>query len=293
MTLGERRRPEAIRAWMDARPALQRECADRWELTVGTAYPGDGPRHLVRASLADGTPVVLKLSPSPWLADEARALAHWNGAGAVRILASDVPHGALLLERAEPGTALASLCARDDRAAAAAAARLMQELHSTPAGTPALPAISDWVEVLEHTLVPSVPPTLRRAGSEALRVGRELAAAADRGVVLHGDLHHDNIIRAERASWLAIDPKGVIGPREADAAALLRNPRSLLLSHARPELLIRDRIGLIADHTDLEPGRLRLWGWVLAVLAAWWSFEDRETDWARWLACAEAIQRSG
>ena len=43
-------------------------------------------------------------------------------------------------------------------------------------------------------------------------------------VLLHGDLHHWNILSASRQPWLALDPKGVIGEREYDVGALLRNP---------------------------------------------------------------------
>ncbi len=38
-----------------------------------------------------------------------------------------------------------------------------------------------------------------------------------------GDLHHENILAAERAPWLAIDPKGVIGEPAYEMGALLRN----------------------------------------------------------------------
>ncbi|MCG2718424.1 MAG: aminoglycoside phosphotransferase family protein, partial [Nanoarchaeota archaeon] len=32
-------------------------------------------------------------------------------------------------------------------------------------------------------------------------------------VLLHGDLHHWNILSAKRQPWLALDPKGVTGER--------------------------------------------------------------------------------
>lgn len=292
MTPGERSPRTAPPSSRESIPALQRECAARWQLTLESACSDAGPSRVLRARLADGTPVVLKLSPAPGLADEARALAHWNGGGAVRLLASDLARGALLLERAEPGAPLASLCAQADRAATAEAAHLMQELHRPTAETTGPPELSEWVDALEETRLATTPPALRQAGIEALRAGRELLAHSDSAFVLHGDLHHHNILSARRAPWLAIDPKGVIGPREADAAALLRNPPSYVLSCAFPEHLMRERIRLIAEITGLDPDPMRLWGWVLAVVAAWWSFEDSEADWPQWLACAEAIQRS-
>jgi Aminoglycoside/hydroxyurea antibiotic resistance kinase len=46
----------------------------------------------------------------------------------------------------------------------------------------------------------------------------------DDTVVLHGDLHHDNILDGGPRGWLAIDPNGLIGERTYDIANLLRNP---------------------------------------------------------------------
>ena len=36
--------------------------------------------------------------------------------------------------------------------------------------------------------------------------------------MLHGDLHHDNVLTADREPWLAIDPHGVLGDPEKRAA---------------------------------------------------------------------------
>ncbi|HSA58032.1 MAG TPA: aminoglycoside phosphotransferase family protein [Gemmatimonadaceae bacterium] len=280
--------------WARGLPALRRTCAEGWGLTLGAPYPASGTTEVTRATRADGTPVVLKLSPPvPGLEREARALAHWDGVGAVRLVAADLTSGALLLERAEPGTSLVSLGVEHDRGATAAAGRVMRELGRAPGEERTLPDVSEWVEELEQTRLDAAPPRLRRAGRDALHAGRELVADCAPRFVLHGDLHHGNVLRAAREPWLAIDPKGVRGPPEAEAAAFLRNPRGLVLAHPSPARLMQARILGLTETAGLDPTRMRAWGWVLAVVAAWWSFEDRETGWEQWLACAEAIQRSG
>jgi streptomycin 6-kinase len=53
---------------------------------------------------------------------------------------------------------------------------------------------------------------------------RELIASSESPVLLHGDLHHFNILSARRQPWLAIDPKGVAGEPAYEPGALLRNP---------------------------------------------------------------------
>jgi streptomycin 6-kinase len=287
-------RADDLDAWRSRLPALPEDLATRWDLVLGTTV-SNGPDCLVIRARRQHTPLILKLTPpSRWNAHEARALALWDGRGAVRLVALDVVRGALLLECAEPGYPLASLCARDDRAATAAAAEVMRELHRVPADhATELPRVSDWVARLELPEAGDVPHPLRDTARTALAAAQELLAQRDGWFVLHGDLHHQNVVRATRAPWLALDPKGVVGPREAEAAALLRNPRSFVLGHRDPVGLIRDRLSVLEERGALDPAALRAWGWVLAVIAAWWSFEDREPDWKDWLACAAVLADAG
>lgn len=241
----------------------------------------------------DGTPLVLKLTPpAEWLAHEARALAHWAGGGAVRLEAVDLSRGALLLERAVPGTPLADLCAPDDRAATAAAADVIARLRATsgPARAP-LPGLASWIDPLESACTADAMPGLARVCREARALAAELLADAADASVLHGDLHHHNLLSAERAPWLAADPKGITGPREAEPAALLRNPRRFVLSHPNPVALMSDRLDVLAERLGDDVRRLAGWGYALAVVAAFWAAEDQqEDDVRRWLACAEPLR---
>ena len=67
----------------------------------------------------------------------------------------------------------------------------------------------------------------------------ELTETSGEPVLLHGDLHHYNILSAEREPWLAIDPKGIVGAAEFDVCAFLRNE---LLSQHEPERVLARRI---------------------------------------------------
>ena len=105
-------------------------------------------------------------------------------------------------------------------------------------------------------------------------------------VVLHGDLHHYNILSAVREPWLAIDPKGVVGEAEYEVGALLRNH---LLSTVRPERLLARRVDQLTDELGFERQRIVGWGLAQAVLSAWWSFEDTGQVWDEAIACAEVL----
>ena len=88
--------------------------------------------------------------------------------------------------------------------------------------------------------------------------------------------------------WLAIDPKGVVGEREYDTGALLRNPYPELLDLPHPARTLERRADQLAEALRLDRARIGAWAWVQAELAAAWAVEDGE-DPAYWLACAELL----
>jgi len=89
-------------------------------------------------------------------------------------------------------------------------------------------------------------------------------------VLLHGDLHHYNILSSQREPWLAIDPKGVIGEREYEIGALMRNPISKKLT----KKTLVNRLDKITELTGFDKQRLLHWSIVQTVLAACWCIDD-------------------
>ncbi|MBV9168897.1 MAG: hypothetical protein JOZ81_02285 [Chloroflexi bacterium] len=81
----------------------------------------------------------------------------------------------------------------------------------------------------------------------------ELLASVDRSVLLHGDLHHFNILRSDCSGWLAIDPKGLAGDRYFDICQFLLNPRAV------PARVNRRRLDVFCAELDLDPVRTRQW----------------------------------
>jgi streptomycin 6-kinase len=124
---------------------------------------------------------------------------------------------------------------------------------------------------------------------QAERLFAELLSSAAAQVLLHGDLHHFNILSAERSPWLAIDPKGVIGEPAYEAGALLRNPFPKLLDLDDPGRLLSRRVSILAEALDLDARRIRGWAVAQAVLAAVWSIEDDESVNDYWVTCADLL----
>ncbi|MGW3356998.1 aminoglycoside phosphotransferase family protein [Streptomyces bungoensis] len=202
----------AGRAFVAGLPRRAEEFLRRWELRR------DGPAmHGVCALVlpvrrAGGDRAVLKLQlPDEENAGEAAALGAWAGDGAVRLLAHDEPTRTLLLERLDERHALTGV--PDARAAVEVLAALLARLTSVPA-----PAGLRRLGDIAQRMLERVPRALgripdaadRRLVADCAAAVREAAAEpGDR--LLHWDLHYGNLLAAERAAWLAIDPKPLAG----------------------------------------------------------------------------------
>jgi streptomycin 6-kinase len=122
---------------------------------------------------------------------------------------------------------------------------------------------------------------------KAERLFAELFASSTETVLLHGDLHHYNILR-DGEEWRVIDPKGVAGEPAYECGAWLRNPSDLLFRPNVRELLER-RIAIFSEMLDIERDRIREWAYAQSVLSAWWSVEDNTDGWEDSFALAEYL----
>jgi streptomycin 6-kinase len=274
--------------WLRALPETVAECGRRWSLTFTGEAAAPSWNCLVSAVTSAGEPVLLKVGLE--LQREADALAHYDGRGAVRLLDADPDLGVLLLEQLLPGTPLSSVL--DDEEATTIAASLMRELWRPAPADHTFPSVEDWARglvKLRQQFDGGTGPLPTGLVERAEGLFSELLPSQANRVVLHGDLHHENILRAQRRPWLAIDPKGVLGEPCYETGALLRNTWGELASRAaRPEVQAR-RIAILSDVLGLDRERIRSWAVAQAVLSAWWCVEDGDPGWANVIACAEAL----
>jgi streptomycin 6-kinase len=272
-------------AWLAGLPARLAALAARWSLTLGPHFPGIGINYVAPATRADGTPCVLKVSR--FVAEtrhEIAALRLWDGDGAARLLAADPDGGALLLERLTPGTTLVEVASADDDAATRVAAGLLRRLWRPAPDHHALRSLGSWCAAYDRNRAAlragagGFPASLFRE-ADALRA--DLLASSGPATVLHGDLHHENILRAGRAPWLAIDPKGLAGDRHFDVCQFFRNPWP-----GAPPAVNRRRLEIFCAELGLDRARVEDWCLVHAVLDACWDYEEGNA-WERAIAYAE------
>jgi streptomycin 6-kinase len=256
--------------WLDRLPALLAYCEQRWSLRV--------------------MPPFAPLSYNYELMTEIEALRLYDGRGVAQLLDADRERGVLLLERLAPGTPLSRLA--DDEQATSIAAGVMRQLWRPAPPEHPFPTVAKWAlglgRLREH-FGGDTGPFPARLVEEAESLFAELLASASEQVLLHGDLHHDNILAAEREPWLAIDPKGLVGERAYEVGALMRNQLPQPLTGDYASRFLARRLDQLTEELGLERARLHGWSLAQAVLSAWWSFEDHGYGWEPAMALAELL----
>ena len=259
--------------WLSRLPETITECERRWSLKLMPPFAEMSYHCVAPAVSTDGKEVALKLGvPHHEMMMEIEALRIFDGRGAARLLEADYGLGALVLERLKPGTMLSSLT--DDEQATSNAAQVMRQLWRPAPPKHSFPTVSDWaagLQKLRDHFGGETGPLPASLVERAEALFTELVGTMGEPVLLHGDLHHYNILSAAREPWLAIDPKGLVGEAEYEVGAFLRNR---LHSSPSPERLLARRVDQLADELGFERGRVLGWGLAQAVLSLWWSIED-------------------
>lgn len=198
----------------------------------------------------------------------------WEGNGAADVIAHDGE--AILLVRA---TGPASLSAMSQEGQDAEACRIMcltvNQLHtSRKRPFPQLAPLHEWFYPLK--------PVARNYGGILARcaeISTELLATPRDVVVLHGDIHHDNVLDFGASGWLAIDPKGLKGERGFDFANIFTNPD---IGHPVPRVatvpeIFKQRLRMVTGMAGLDRERLLKWIIAWCGLSTTWSLESNET----------------
>ena len=268
----------------------QQSALDRWGIEI------DGPvddHPFAWWALRHGRHVVVKAGDASARAREAAAL-RALASGATAVVAFDASLGLLATERILPGDDIRPLARVDDDAATRHVAQLAVLLRQDQ-GTGDLPPLSEIGAAFAGARDARLPDRLRDA---AEGVFRDLIPTSADNVVLHGDLHHMNVLNAGDG-WRAIDPHGWVGDPAFEAAALLANPRGLVEEGDARFMDGRDlaqrsrrRASIYAEVADLDVERVRAWGFVGCVIAELWMLESHNLVHGAPLAVAEVMMET-
>jgi streptomycin 6-kinase len=184
------------------------------------------------------------------------------------------------LERAVPGTSL--LDEPDEDRAMLLAADLLERLWiPDPEDIDTVAdEVARWANTLPGRNRAEGGPIDEELIDEASALLRELASSQKETVLLHGDLHLGNVLAAQREPWLAIDPKPLVGEREFDVTALIRDKQEELVADVDAgQERVQHRFDLLSDRLACDRERLKGWSVAIMVDYALWCFETDDREW--------------
>jgi len=238
-----------------------------WNLTE------DGVEHLTHSSILQ--PVIymskramLKISLTEEEKNGSKLMVWWDGLGAVKVFEHD--ENAILMERIS-GTDNLSLTTmaitnRDNEASQiiCKVAGLLHECHKKP--LPQLVPLEIWFNDL-FLFADRYGEVLMKCSS----IARSLINNQQDIAILHGDLHHGNVLYSSDKGWLAIDPKGLIGDRAFDYVNILCNPNAeIALKKGR----LASQINVISNESKISFDYLLQWTIAWCGLSAVWFLND-------------------
>lgn len=207
---------------------------------------------------------------------EPEALMFFDGNGCVELLEYDLELKCFLLDNVKPGISLKTLFPRDDIKALEITSGLIKKLHAKALLTQIIgfKTVSQWLDLLHNFKSKKIDFEILKKAQE---LSRKLLSLKQKLYLLHGDLHHENILK-DGNEWISIDPKGVIGPLEYEVGRFIMNPIPNLLQQANARLIIKTRIDEFSKIFGFDKHRLIDWVFVQSVLSACWAEEDDSED---------------
>ena len=194
----------------------------------------------------------------------------FRGEGVIRPI--EYANGAVLLPRLRPGHDLTTLCLHGrDEEATEIIATLMQRMFAMPAHLSSVRPVDrlqpDFAK-FRNGANGFIPASYVDRAEE---IFVELCATQRNCRLLHGDLHHFNVLFDSDSGWVAIDPWGIIAEPEFEVGASLRNPSPSLVGDRG---ILERRLKTYETRLRLDGDRTLKWSFAMTVLGILWPFEE-------------------
>jgi streptomycin 6-kinase len=204
------------------------------------------------------------------LAKEALVLRFFENSGAMKLI--DATDGALLLRRAVPGNSLMEYLPDREDESIEIAANVVRKLHSANGVLENFTPIEELLNDFHKKW--NIPD---RFISKAQRISQYLLETTEQKTVMHGDLHHDNIL-CDCTEWKVIDPAGIAGDLVYEIASFMINPIDKIWKCENAVAIIQNRIQKFSSLLNVDPHRILQWTFVKSVLCWIWILETSNLD---------------
>ena len=138
------------------------------------------------------------------------------------------------------------------------------------------PSYINWLEnAYSYCCDNNVEEALSQKMEQALKIGKEMFEKYPDRYLLHGDLHHENILIDANGECKVIDPKGVIGPKIFDTPRYILNELNPDINKTG-EAHIRYVINRIAELLAYSEEDVKKLFFMETILGNIWCLEDGE-----------------
>jgi streptomycin 6-kinase len=273
--------------WLDDLPQTLEEICVKWNLTLEDFFPNLSFNFVAKCFDNKGEKYVLKVGvpdeDSPLLTEK-RTLEAFDGKGAVKVLRYDEKLCAMLLERAIEGKTLSETCGEDYAKAVEIAIEVLKKLPRNPPDKTQFINLETWIDGLNRAVKAGFAP---EKVSKAQAFFAELIEPFEKKILLHGDVHFDNILSARREPFLLIDPKGLIGEIGYEIAVFLNDLAGWTEHLVNRKMILETAVKRFSVEFAVSSQNLRKWCFAFAVLSAWWMMEDFGENCEKTLALAD------
>jgi streptomycin 6-kinase len=274
--------------WLEYLPRLIAELEEKWNIVADEPFEKGEFNFVAAAHSGRGLDAVLKISP-PYdrieIFSEADFLRVRDGDGCVRVLAEDRERRAILMERARPGDPIDVHFQTDPFACVEPSIEVLRSiLRPPPAGNVKVQLLDDWIANFRRFRETDFP---QKYGERALATFEKLASQSVGIYYLHGDFHPGNIVSSDRAPFLTIDPKGLVGHVAYEISVFLNNLHWWQKGKPGVENELNATLSKFADRFDLDERDLRDAAFAGIVIGAWWTFDEMPDHYNNEVALAD------
>lgn len=262
---------EAGKIWLAQLPNQIELLATKWNFRFIQKVPDLSYSFVAIVELnTQGKSAVLKITP-----DHKRTLSELHclqcfTKGVPQIYAFDEENNMLLLEHIKPGRSLKTLVqAGQDETATRVICQAILTLQSEQKIIFTFQHLSELIKDLTD-LKGHMDEYLL---SKAISLFHDLTSDRSQDVLLHGDLHHDNLIK-HSDSWKVIDPHGYLGDRVAEVGAMIRNPFDCFPKEHPPAVIVEKRLKILVEELPFDKQRIKAWAFCMTILSAAWNMQD-------------------
>ncbi|WP_430789768.1 aminoglycoside phosphotransferase family protein [Virgibacillus flavescens] len=271
--------------WLGTLEKTVQRYLKEWNLRLIAPVSNLSYNYVVQVKDREETLYILKLGvPGNDFQNEVKTIQLYDGEGCARLIKADAEQGAMLLELLMPGQMLSEV--EDESLVLQHYIKVWKAIRRPLPKDCSVPMIADWSAALDR-YQQKFKDDDGPVAVDRIKMARDFFAeliATSEPELLHGDLHHENILYSNQHGWMAIDPKGVGGDRYFDLISFLFNH---LLDKENPKALLAYRIEFFCEELELDCVRLLKAAIAMSTLSVCWSIDDEDPEWNQTFQCTE------